>query len=108
MNVDSKIATCRMRRRFASVALLFLMAFGVRSTGHASTKPSKREEPDPAVYRKGNKQRPASTLVNINKSQCGPGRRLMERRPQDLNAGTTFPRGTSTCIYAGGLIWGEW
>ena len=107
MNVDSKIATCRMRRRFASVALLFLMAFGVRSTGHASTKPSKGKTPTPPSIGKVTSNGPASTLVNINNiAMWARDDGLMERRPQDLNAGTTFPRGTSTCIYAGGLIWG--
>src|SRR6266571_9071481 len=51
--------------------------------------------------------RPASTLLNINNlAMWARDDGLMERRPQDLNAGVTFPRGTSTIVYAGGLIWG--
>ncbi|MBI1803722.1 MAG: T9SS type A sorting domain-containing protein [Ignavibacteriae bacterium] len=51
--------------------------------------------------------RPASSLMNINniamwvKDDGG-----MERNPATTNAGTTYPRGTSTFVYAGGLIWG--
>src|SRR5258706_16427259 len=44
--------------------------------------------------------RPASTLMNINNiAMWVRDDGLMERRPQDLNAGTTFPRGTSTFVY---------
>ncbi|MBI1806270.1 MAG: hypothetical protein HYR76_04365 [Ignavibacteria bacterium] len=50
---------------------------------------------------------PASTLLNINNlAMWVRDDGLMERRPTDLNAGVSFPRGTSTIVYAGGLVWG--
>jgi len=103
MNVDQD-STCRMRRRFRLGRLLFLMAFGFGSTG---TPPQNRQKgrARPAVYSEGNKQRPASTLVNINNIAMWPGRRPHGAKTTGPDAGTTFPRGI-TCIYAG-VIWGE-
>ncbi len=50
---------------------------------------------------------PYSTLVNINNlSMWVSYDGNSARNPYTTNAGVTFPRGTSTCIYADGLIWG--
>lgn len=50
---------------------------------------------------------PNATLMNINNlAMWASDNGSLERRPQDGNSGVTFPRGTSTAIYAGGLIWG--
>ncbi len=49
---------------------------------------------------------PRNTLVNINNiAMWVSDNGRMERRPQDDNSGVTFPRGTATAVYAGGLVW---
>jgi len=50
---------------------------------------------------------PRSTLMNINNiSMWASDNGMLERQPIDQTAGVTFPRGTSTVVYAGGLVWG--
>lgn len=50
---------------------------------------------------------PFSTLLNINNvSLWASADGRLERQPQSLTAGVTFPPGTSTIVYAGGLVWG--
>src|SRR5437870_3423259 len=50
---------------------------------------------------------PHSTLLNINNfSMWATDNGMIERNPQDLTAGVSFPRGTSTVIHAGGVVWG--
>src|SRR5437879_5052325 len=49
---------------------------------------------------------PRSSLVNINNvSMWASDNGMVERRPGDLTSGVTFPRGTATVVYAGGLLW---
>ena len=44
--------------------------------------------------------------MNINNvSMWASDNGMLERRPGDLTAGVTFPRGTTTVVYAGGLLW---
>jgi hypothetical protein len=50
---------------------------------------------------------PNATLLNINNfSVWYNSSGEQERNPSTGNAGATYPRGTSTCIYSAGLIWG--
>jgi hypothetical protein len=50
---------------------------------------------------------PHSTLLNINNvAMWANDNGSLERRTQAPLAGVTFPRGTTTCVYAGGLLWG--
>jgi photosystem II stability/assembly factor-like uncharacterized protein len=49
---------------------------------------------------------PRAALLNINNMTMWAGDDgTLERRP-DQSAGVQFPRGTTTSIYAGGLLWG--
>ena len=91
-------------RRMGIIVLLLTGLFLVHALGTAPAGKNKQH-----VQRtvQGTLGRPASTLMNINniamwvKDDGG-----MERNPATTNAGTTYPRGTSTFVYAGGLIWG--
>ncbi|HCV44076.1 MAG TPA: hypothetical protein DGH68_11375, partial [Bacteroidetes bacterium] len=50
---------------------------------------------------------PTATLLNINRySTWYSSNGEQERNPYTTNSGTTYPRGTSQCIYSAGLIWG--
>ena len=50
---------------------------------------------------------PRSTLLNINNiSMWASDNGVLERRPIDRTAGVTFPRGTATVMFAGGILWG--
>ncbi len=50
---------------------------------------------------------PHSALLNINTmSMWASDNGMTERNPADLTAGVTFPRGTSTIVHAGGIVWG--
>jgi len=60
---------------------------------------------------KNSLQRPAgapqATLLNINRfSAWYNANGEQERDPVNGNAGTVFPRGTATVIYAAGILWG--
>ncbi|MBI4547077.1 MAG: hypothetical protein HY707_03795 [Ignavibacteriae bacterium] len=49
---------------------------------------------------------PRSAQMNINNVQMwASDNGMLERRLEDLRAGVRFPRGTSTVVFAGGLIW---
>lgn len=85
----------------ATILLLGLSATTAGATDH------RQKSKTSARIVQGVTGTPVSTLVNINNlSMWVRDDGLMERRPQDLNAGVTFPRGTTTVVYAGGLVWG--
>ena len=47
------------------------------------------------------------SLLNINAlSMWATDDGSLERRTESQSAGVTFPRGSGTCVYAGGLVWG--
>ena len=98
-----------MKREHKAVALIaFLAALTglCRPAAAAHTDPAARKSAQPRTVQQA-LGAPASTLMNINNlAMWARDDGLMERRPQDLNAGVTFPRGTTTVVYAGGLVWG--
>ncbi len=50
---------------------------------------------------------PHATLLNINNiAMWANDNGVLERRSDVQTAGVTFPRGTATCVYAGGFLWG--
>jgi hypothetical protein len=88
--------------KFLSVAILIFVLVGtlVTAEGQKSVK-SKNERAVTEVTGV-----PRTTVMNINNLMMWAGDDgRMERRPQDDNAGVTFPRGTAACVYAGGLVW---
>ena len=73
---------------------------------HSAIAQQKRPGTSPPVVAKV-AGAPRSSLMNINNiSMWATDNGMLERQPVDLTAGVTFPRGTSTIVYAGGLVWG--
>jgi hypothetical protein len=83
--------------RYLIVVIFLLFQFG-RSEGA-----EKKSSPRGTAQIQGT---PRATLININNiSMWATDNGGLERR-EDLSAGVTFPRGTTTAVYAGGLLWG--
>ncbi|MBI4547074.1 MAG: hypothetical protein HY707_03780 [Ignavibacteriae bacterium] len=92
--------------RFLNIILLVVMAvtFSLEVSASSGSQQSKGVKQRSIQSGAGS---PANTILNINNiSMWVRGNGGLERRAHDDNAGTTFPRGTSTVIYAGGVIWG--
>src|SRR6267143_3564828 len=74
------------------------------SSAAVATQPVSKKRP---VYPRTPSGFPTSTLMNINNfSMWVQHDGLMSRNPFSGNSGVTFPRGTATCIFADGLLWG--
>jgi hypothetical protein len=90
-------------RLFLCVTLPCLVfAFAVS----AQTLPS-RAVPAGATRAISAADNPQSTMININDLPVWiTDNGMLERRPDDLSAGVTYPRGTSTLVHASGILWG--
>ncbi|HYQ87702.1 MAG TPA: hypothetical protein VES59_10715 [Bacteroidota bacterium] len=85
---------------FLGAALLLLVTFGSVRSGE---RPGAKRSTVQRVQGTG----PFSTLMNINNlSMWLEYDGSSARNPTTTNAGVTYPRGTATCIFADGLIWG--
>lgn len=94
-----------MKRLISMLSISFVFLIGVSSFLFAKEPPGTKSNSKGSAFKADGT--PISTLLNINKmsswySANGEG----ERRPSDGNAGMTYPRGTTTAIYAGGLMYG--
>ncbi|MBI1806044.1 MAG: T9SS type A sorting domain-containing protein [Ignavibacteria bacterium] len=96
-----------MRRLFLNllvVSMVVAVYLSMPATAHAGSGRKTLGHPPQIRQTLGT---PHSTLMNINNiAMWATDNGMLERRPQDLTAGVTFPRGTSTVVYSGGLVWG--
>ncbi|MBI4810773.1 MAG: T9SS type A sorting domain-containing protein [Ignavibacteriales bacterium] len=84
------------------VFCLFLFLLFVTVPDYSNNKNTKEERASSAIT---SKQRAA--LININNiSMWASDNGMMEQNPNDLSAGVSFPRGRTTVVNKGGLIWG--
>src|ERR1041384_6907517 len=86
---------------------LFLGAAALLVTGIGPVHPAERHKGGARPVQSLTGTGPYSTLVNINNlSMWIEYDGSSARNPSTGNSGVTFPRGTSTPIFADGLIWG--
>lgn len=92
------------RERVFPFTLPVLLSMLVLTTAYASDGKSR------GTARSGIKRAagvPHSTLLNINNiAMWANDNGVLERRTEAKTAGVIFPRGTTTCVYAGGFLWG--
>ncbi|MBI5215938.1 MAG: T9SS type A sorting domain-containing protein [Ignavibacteriae bacterium] len=91
-----------MKRVHSNVVIIMIFVLSVWGSGEIKSKSTSSRKKDVSQVA----GTPRATLVNINNISMWVGDDgRMERRPQDDNSGVTFPRGTATAVYAGGLVW---
>ncbi len=84
-------------------ALLAGMAMLGAAAAHAADPPAGKKLPPHVRTQLGS---PTGSLLNINNiTMWASSNGMLERRP-DQTAGVTFPRGTTTSVFAGGFLWG--
>ena len=92
-----------MKRKISIVFLMLAAVFSllVESAAKESVKSEKK-----STFNKAGGT-PTATLININRMAAWyESNGQQEREPATGNSGVTYPRGTSTVIYAAGLMWG--
>jgi len=95
-----------MKKSFIITCLAVAVVVGSAVFLTAREPLNSKEGPTPGEFRKVNGV-PVATMLNINRIAAWyEANGEQERLPGSGNAGTYYPRGTSTAIYSSGLVWG--